>query len=43
VRLDYVFTPKQYASRFKSCEVRHTPDVVRTASDHFPLLVEIAD
>ena len=43
VRLDYVFTPKQYSSRFTSCEVRQTPDVVRTASDHFPLLVEIAD
>jgi endonuclease/exonuclease/phosphatase family metal-dependent hydrolase len=43
VRLDYVFTPKEYASRFTSCEVRQTPDEVRTASDHFPLLVEIAD
>jgi endonuclease/exonuclease/phosphatase family metal-dependent hydrolase len=42
VRLDYVFTPKAYASRFVSCEVRRAPDKVRTASDHFPLLVEIA-
>ena len=41
VRLDYVFTPAEFASRFKACEVRRTPDVVRTASDHFPLLVEI--
>jgi endonuclease/exonuclease/phosphatase family metal-dependent hydrolase len=24
------------------CEVRRTPEQVRTASDHFPLLVEIA-
>jgi len=42
VRLDYVFTPSAYASRFVACEVRKTPDVVRTASDHFPLLVEIS-
>lgn len=42
VRLDYVFTPTQYASRFTACEVRHTPEVARTASDHFPLLVEIS-
>jgi len=43
VRLDYVFTPTAYASRVTACEVRRTPDVVRTASDHFPLLVELSD
>ena len=43
VRLDYVFTPAEFASRFTSCEVQRMPDVVRTASDHFPLLVEISD
>jgi exodeoxyribonuclease-3 len=43
VRLDYVFTPAEYASRFKACEVRRTPEAVRTASDHLPLLVEISD
>ena len=43
VRLDYVFTPAEFASRFTSCEVRDTPDEVRTASDHLPLLVEISD
>jgi endonuclease/exonuclease/phosphatase family metal-dependent hydrolase len=43
VRLDYVFTPAEYASRFTACEVRRAPDEVRTASDHFPLLVEISD
>lgn len=43
VRLDYVFTPAEFASRFTACEVRRTPDIVRTASDHFPLLVEISD
>ena len=42
VRLDYVFAPSEYASRFTACEVRRTPDTVRTASDHFPLLVEIS-
>jgi endonuclease/exonuclease/phosphatase family metal-dependent hydrolase len=42
VRLDYVFTPSAYASRFRACEVRTTPDVVRRASDHFPLLVDIS-
>jgi endonuclease/exonuclease/phosphatase family metal-dependent hydrolase len=43
VRLDYVFTPAEYASRFIGCEVRQAPDEVRTASDHLPLLVEISD
>ncbi len=43
VRLDYVFTPAEFASRFVSCEVRQKPEAVRTASDHFPLLVEISD
>ena len=43
VRLDYVFTPSGYASRLVGCEVRRMPEVVRSASDHFPLLVEISD
>ena len=43
VRLDYVFTPTDYASRVTGCEVRREPDVARTASDHFPLLVELSD
>lgn len=42
VRLDYVFTPTAYASRFTLCEVRDAPSAVKSASDHFPLLVEIA-
>ena len=42
VRLDYVFTPTEFASRFASCEVLKTPEKVRSASDHFPLLVEIS-
>ncbi len=43
VRLDYVFTPKEFASRFQACEVRQFPEAVRTASDHFPLLVDISN
>jgi exodeoxyribonuclease-3 len=43
VRLDYVFTPSEFASRFSSCEVRTKPDEVLKASDHFPLLVEITE
>ena len=43
VRLDYVFTPTAYASRVIGCEVWKAPEVVRTASDHLPLLVEISD
>ena len=43
VRLDYVFTPAAYASRIRSCEVRRGSDVARRASDHFPLLVDLAD
>ncbi len=42
VRLDYVFTPASYASRVTACEVRRTPDATRSASDHFPLLVEFS-
>ena len=43
VRLDYVFTPAEYGPRVRACEVRRTPDAARTASDHFPLLVELSD
>jgi endonuclease/exonuclease/phosphatase family metal-dependent hydrolase len=43
VRLDYVFTPTEFASRFTACEVRQEPDEVRMASDHFPLLVDISE
>jgi len=43
VRLDYVFTPAAYAARVTSCEVRRSPDIARSASDHYPLLVELSD
>ncbi|HEX4681919.1 MAG TPA: endonuclease/exonuclease/phosphatase family protein [Gemmatimonadaceae bacterium] len=41
VRLDYVFTPADYASRIRSCEVWR-PSGAQKASDHYPLLVEIS-
>ncbi len=41
VRLDYVFTPERDAARLTACEVVRAPDIVRTASDHFPLMVEV--
>jgi exodeoxyribonuclease III len=40
VRLDYVFVPKAYADRVKSCDVVRHPDT-RAASDHFPILAEL--
>lgn len=43
VRLDYVFMPTAYASRVVACEVRRAPEVARTASDHYPLLVELSE
>jgi exodeoxyribonuclease-3 len=40
VRLDYMFTPERYASRFTECSVvTHAG----SASDHFPLLASVAD
>jgi exodeoxyribonuclease-3 len=41
VRLDYLFLPKAQASRLQSCVVVRHP-AARDASDHFPLLAEIA-
>jgi endonuclease/exonuclease/phosphatase family metal-dependent hydrolase len=43
VRLDYVFTPAAYQARVRACEVRTSPEVARSASDHYPLLVELAE
>ena len=43
VRLDYAFTPSAYAARVVTCEVRTSPDAARSASDHYPLLVELAE
>jgi endonuclease/exonuclease/phosphatase family metal-dependent hydrolase len=42
VRLDYVFLPKKHRERVAVCEiVSHPPDLVKVASDHAPLLVEV--
>lgn len=41
VRLDYAFLPSGEAQRLQTCAVVTGPDEVRTASDHFPLLVEV--
>jgi exodeoxyribonuclease-3 len=41
VRLDYIFTPKRYVDRLGACEVVQSPDTVKQASDHLPVLVEI--
>ena len=40
VRLDYVFAEQGHADRVTSCEIVMHP-AARTASDHFPLIVEV--
>ena len=37
VRLDFVFLPQRYAERLSDCRVHAEGEVVRQASDHFPL------
>lgn len=39
VRLDYAFMPRGFSTRLRSCSVVNGDDT-KTASDHFPLLVE---
>jgi endonuclease/exonuclease/phosphatase family metal-dependent hydrolase len=42
VRLDYVFIPERYADRVAVCEVLFTPpELIREASDHAPILLEV--
>lgn len=42
VRLDYVFLPRRYEQRIAVCEILFTPiELVKDASDHAPLLVEV--
>lgn len=43
VRLDYVFVPKTSTSRLQKCEILRDAPGVREASDHFPLLFEVAE
>jgi exodeoxyribonuclease-3 len=42
VRLDYVFALSQYASRVTACEVMTNIDEPALATDHLPLVAEIA-
>jgi endonuclease/exonuclease/phosphatase family metal-dependent hydrolase len=42
VRLDYLFLPSPASSSVQKCEVVREAPGVREASDHFPLLAEIA-
>lgn len=43
VRLDYVFVPKAFVERLRTCEVIAAPEErIRAASDHCPLLAELA-
>ena len=42
VRLDYAFVPRAFAARLLACEVMNKPqELIRAASDHCPLLVEV--
>ena len=42
VRLDYVFAPNVFKERLLSCEVITEPkDLIRAATDHCPLIVEL--
>jgi endonuclease/exonuclease/phosphatase family metal-dependent hydrolase len=42
LRLDYVFVPERYVDRVSVCEIMFTPpELIREASDHAPLLVEV--
>jgi exodeoxyribonuclease-3 len=43
VRLDYTFVPAPFAVRMTRCDVVRDAPALREASDHFPLLSEIAD
>jgi endonuclease/exonuclease/phosphatase family metal-dependent hydrolase len=43
VRLDYTFVPAVFAVRMTGCDVVRDAPEVREASDHFPLLSQIAD
>jgi endonuclease/exonuclease/phosphatase family metal-dependent hydrolase len=43
VRFDYLFMPARDAERLRTCEVVQAPELVRRASDHFPLLIEVAE
>lgn len=41
VRLDYVFVPERYRAALSGCEVFAASSEAKTASDHYPLLVDL--
>lgn len=41
IRLDYVFVPRAFVGRVKSCQILNENPVAAHASDHFPLLAEL--
>jgi exodeoxyribonuclease-3 len=41
LRLDYLFLPVNFAHRLRDCRVVYEPTEVASASDHFPLLVQL--
>ena len=43
VRLDYVFAPQQHASRVSKCDVMANISEPAKATDHLPLIAEIAE
>jgi endonuclease/exonuclease/phosphatase family metal-dependent hydrolase len=43
VRLDYVFVPTRDAARVRRCEIVTSPAESRVASDHFPLMADVAN
>ncbi len=43
MRLDDTFVPVKFAARLTRCEIVRNAPGVREASDHFPLLSEIAE
>jgi exodeoxyribonuclease III len=42
VRLDYAFVPVKYIDRVQSFEIVMAPPIVKTASDHHPIVVTLA-
>jgi endonuclease/exonuclease/phosphatase family metal-dependent hydrolase len=40
VRLDYAFVPGGFVQQISECAVMRTPEAA-TASDHYPLLLEV--
>jgi endonuclease/exonuclease/phosphatase family metal-dependent hydrolase len=43
IRLDYLFVPSSFAPRITACKVISDAPGVKDASDHLPLVTEIAD